>query len=372
MNLMFWKKKPGSAAEADDAPEGLAVNTKPREPLDFMEDRQDVTVQEPELAEAGEGDTDTPSKPGLAAGMRSRFDALMQRFRRPPPFRAADDIAAEASGADGKAETAADTEQDMDAPAKPGLSMRMKLQFIAIAQRFRKKHEADGEGNDGSDEPGEEDGDEEVAAQAPAKPDLLKRLKVALAAFVREFRSSAEPATDEEHDEDEHGRPKSEQEDGGVEAEVEAGPVRSRRWLVIGGSIVIVILMLANFAIANWPIFKEPQKRQGTRHDTDAIPSRSGAPDPAHKKLSAPALEEPSPEVEALRRENAELQAQVEALGRARQRPSAPPARPYGGSAAALPSGSGELAVGSENPKAAAMTLKEAIEAMNATTGDDK
>lgn len=372
MNLMFWKKKPGVAAEVDDAPEALAVNTKPREPLDFMEDRQDAARQEPEIAEAEEGDTDTPSKPGLAAGMRSRFDALMQRFRRPPPFRAADDIAAEASGAGDEAETAADTEPDMDAPARPGLAMRMKLQFIAIAQRFRKKHEAGGEGNDESDEPGEEDGDEEVAAQAPAKPDLLKRLKVALAAFVREFRSSAEPATDEEHKEDEHGQPKSGQEDGWVEAEVEAGPVRSRRWLVIGGSIVIVILMLANFAIANWPIFKEPQKRQGTRHDTDAIPSRSSAPDPAHKKLSAPALEEPSPEVEALRRENTELQAQIEALRGARQRPPAPPARPYGGNVAVPTPGSGELAVGSEDPKAAAMTLKEAIEAMNAATGDDK
>lgn len=362
MNLMFWKKKSAGAEEAEGAGEEFAGNIKSRPALDFVEESQDAAGQEPELpepefADAGEGDPDTPSKPGLAARLRSRFDTLMGRFRRPPPFRATDDIAAEASGAGGEAETAADTKPDMDAPTRPGLAMRMKLQFIAIARRFRKKPESDGEGDD-------EGGDAEEAAQAPAKPGLLKRLKVAWAAFAREFKATAEPATGEEREEDEHDRSKSVPEEESIDAEPEAEPARSRKWLVVGGSIVIVILVLANFAIANWPIFKEPQKRWGTRHEAAVMPPRP--PETGPEPEISPA------EIEALMKKNAELQARIRALKNTpppSQSSSVDPAWQAGESAAASSAG-GELAVDSKDPKAAAMSLREAIEAMNAASGD--
>jgi hypothetical protein len=240
----------------------------------------------------------------------------------------------------------------------------MKLQFAALVRRFRKMPAADAEESQ-ADQP-----DEPPAPEAPAKPGLLARIKAGLTAFVREVKAPAASAAAEEDDEVDVPRSRS-----GAEPEDEPAenvPPRSKKRLLIGGAIGLLILLLIGIAIAYWPTSKPPEKRQGTRHDTDAIPSRSGAPDPAHQKTPASALEEPLPEVETLRRENAELQAQVEALRKARQHPSAPPARPYGGNVAVPTPGSGELAVGSEDPKAAAMTLKEAIEAMNAATGDDE
>jgi hypothetical protein len=68
--------------------------------------------------------------------------------------------------------------------------------------------------------------------------------------------------------------------------------------------------------------------------------------------------------------ENAALQARIEALksGPAQAQPYVPPARQAGGNAAPY-ADSGELAVDSKDPKAAVMSLKEAIEAMNDASG---
>ena len=75
-------------------------------------------------------------------------------------------------------------------------------------------------------------------------------------------------------------------------------------------------------------------------------------------------------DIDALTKKNNELQAQIEALRKKLpQRPSTSPAsRPR--SQAQPPARSGDLAVDSKTPKAAAMTLKEAIEAMNAGSGE--
>lgn len=364
MNLMFWKKKPGATAEADDAPEDLAVNSKRREALDFVATQQDDAGREMEPSEPvpsgpEEDSQEATAKPGWSVRIRSRLGALTQIFSKPPAFRA--EVEPDAPG-DAKNPDAAEPVEP-EIPPAPGLAAQVKLQLAALVRRFRKALAADAE------ESQADHADESPAPEAPAKPGLFARIKAGFTAFAREVKAPAALTTAGEDDEDApQSRSAAEPEDESTEN----APPRSKKRLLVGGAIGLLVLLLVGIAIAYWLASEPPEQRHGTRHDTDAIPSRSDAPDPAHEKLSAPALEEPSPEVEALRRENTELQAQIEALRGARQRPSAPPARPYGGNVAVPPPGSGELAVGSEDPKAAAMTLKEAIEAMNATTGDDK
>lgn len=74
-------------------------------------------------------------------------------------------------------------------------------------------------------------------------------------------------------------------------------------------------------------------------------------------------------DIDALTKKNSELQAQIEALKNKQRRPSVSPAsRPD--RKAQPPARSGELAIDSRNPKSTAMTLKEAIEAMNAGSDD--
>lgn len=75
----------------------------------------------------------------------------------------------------------------------------------------------------------------------------------------------------------------------------------------------------------------------------------------------APVSSPPMTEVEALRRKNAELQAELDALKKAQQ--SSATVKMYPGGRGA-PAG-GVATVGSSDPAAAAATLKEAIEAMN-------
>lgn len=77
----------------------------------------------------------------------------------------------------------------------------------------------------------------------------------------------------------------------------------------------------------------------------------------AHASVTRP----PLTEVEALRQKNAELQAELDALKKTQQSSAAVKLYPGGKGA---PAG-GVATVGSSDPKAAAATLKEAIEAMN-------
>lgn len=79
---------------------------------------------------------------------------------------------------------------------------------------------------------------------------------------------------------------------------------------------------------------------------------------------AAPASHAPQTELEALRQKNAELQAQIDALKKAQQ-PSSASVKLYPGSSRNQAAG-GIATVGNSDPKAAAATLKEAIEMMNA------
>lgn len=77
-----------------------------------------------------------------------------------------------------------------------------------------------------------------------------------------------------------------------------------------------------------------------------------------------PAPQGEQTELEALRQKNAELQAQIEALKKA-QRSSSASVKLYPGDRRGTPAG-GVATVGNSDPKAAATTLKDAIDAMNA------
>ena len=73
-------------------------------------------------------------------------------------------------------------------------------------------------------------------------------------------------------------------------------------------------------------------------------------------------------DIAALKKKNDELQAQIEALKK-KQQPSAAQASQSAGKAQP-PARSSDIAIGSKNTEAAAKTLKEAIEAMNADSGE--
>ncbi len=356
MNLMFWKKKTGAGAEAENTRENLAANPKPRESLDFVAAKQGGAEHGTEPSDPEAIDQ---AKLGLVARLKLRLTALTVHFRKAPAFCADEEQVPDAPVGSGRPDDAAAAEPDMEAPAKPGLAVRMKLRLIALARRFKKAPAPEAEEDE--DRAGRDD--ESPAPETPAKPGLFMRIKAGFAAFVREFKGSAAPAASEDRDADSHGRSGAEPEGEPPEEVSATEPVRSRKWLVIGGSIVIVVLLLVDIAMTFWMTYEPRQKRWGTRHDITSITSRTIRPE------SEP--EKPQTEVEALMKENAELQARIEVLNKEppQQRPYVTPTRQTGESAPSS-SVSGELMIGNNDPKAAAMSLKEAIEAMNADPGE--
>mgnify|MGYP005804682823 CR=1 FL=1 len=302
MNLMFWKKKTGAEEEAEKA----------RESLDFASAKQDIAETDPESFE--------PESDGM----------------------------------------------DTDSPAKRGLGVRVKLQFIALARRFRKTPAPD------ADEDHAGQTEESPDPETLASPGLLMRISAGFTAFVREFKAPATGAAGgDEEDTESQGRSEASREDELPDAEMAAEPVHSRKWLVIGGSTVIVILLLGSIGSAYWPIVEPPQKRWGTRHEQMDISSTPRRPESEYEGSQAPASVRSPAEVEALKKENAELQARIEALKKVspQHQPYAPTARQAGGEDAPS-SVSGEMTIDNKDPKAAAMSLKEAINAMNAGSGE--
>ena len=368
MNLMFWKKKTSAGAGAENARENLAANTKPQETLDYATAKQDTAGHNPEASEP-----ETPAKPGLIARIKLWPTVLTRHFKKTPAFRAEEGHVSDAPGSSKKPDGAAAMEPDpqspdleapdTEAPAKPGLAARVKLQFIALTRRFRKM---------------------------PA------------------------PDASDDQEEDTHGRSKAAHGEDSVEDAPELKPARSRKPLLVGGAIGLLILLLAGIGFVVWPYLTPPPTRSITRHDmggnaSDAIQAESAVnqtqtgsgdhreepvPEKSQTESAAPDQEpaseipqtgtdpsknEPAPEklqtepaeIEALKKRNAELQAQIEALKKKppQQQSYIPSARHSGGNGSSSAAG-GELTVGSEDPQSTAMTLKEAIEAMNASSGD--
>ena len=318
MNLMFWKKKTGAAEQAGNAPENLAVNSKAPKTLDFVAATRNTAERNPKPSETEAPDIvetaqETTSKPGWSAWVKLQISNLTQRFKKAPAFRA--DVEPNTRSSPEEQDDLASTATE--APDRPVLAIRLKMQLAALVQRFRKTPAAD---------PNEDD----------EKKSSIGRSEVS---------------------------PKDE-----LEGEAEIVPTHPRKRLVIGGAIGLPVLLLAGIVIVYLPISEPPPQRLGTRHDTTSIASHSAVTGTASDESQASAPKEPLSETEILKKENAELQARIEALEKA-QPPAAPPAWQPGGKGAYAPSASGEIMLGSENPQSAAMSLKEAIEAMNASSG---
>lgn len=182
------------------------------------------------------------------------------------------------------------------------------------------------------------------APVAPAKTGLIARIKSGLAGlFSRSGKAQAPDA-----------------EDGGSESAAAGAPaikpIRTKKRLIIGGAIGLLVLLLAGIGFATWKIFlSHPEPKPATTEI-----SHAGQPAP-HTEIS-------QAEIEALKKKNAELQTQLEAIKQQ------PPAAPQAGekTAPASSSGSGELTISNKDPKAAAQALKAAIEEMNAAPGGRK
>lgn len=191
--------------------------------------------------------------------------------------------------------------------------------------------------------------------EAPARPGLIVWVKLRLIALIRCFKKT----------------PVSDIAEGDEEDSPEIKPARSKKRLVIGGAIGLLVLLLAGIGIAIRPAVPPPQEQPDTRRNVAAMTSRPGESAPALGQPQTSTPEKPPSEIEALKKENAELHARIEALKKElpQQQPYVPAARYTGGN---VPSSSvsGEMMIGNKDPKATAMTLKEAIEAMNASSGD--
>lgn len=210
---------------------------------------------------------------------------------------------------------------------------------------------------------------------APAKPGLLSRVRSGYASLASRFRKTPAPDTESEE--------KTQAPSTHGSAASKAGEqtpairhMRSKKRLIIGGAIGLLILVLAGAGIATWKIFLSPSPHEAatpatadTSHDAPSA-DQAKAEHADQEQASTAQSETHQDEIEALRKKNEELQAQIEALKK-EQPPEQSSATAPGaaGENTASAASTGELTISNKDPKAAAQALKEAIEAMNSGSG---
>lgn len=201
---------------------------------------------------------------------------------------------------------------------------------------------------------------EPPALDAPAKPGLLSRVKSGFARFRKT--SAQEPAQGEE-DQASNAPADSAAESGDTPV---LRSIRTKKRLIIGGAIGLLVLLLAGIGFAGWKLFLSPPEHEAATTAKNDAHHDSTPPEHAAEKQP----ETPQDEIEALKKKNDELQAQIEALKK--EQPQDPSTLPSSGNVeenAASSSSPGEMTISNKDPKAAAQVLKEAIEAMNAGSG---
>lgn len=217
----------------------------------------------------------------------------------------------------------------------------------------------------GDTEQGEADGDRTVAIprdeetaeenneENAVRPGLLTRLRNALSALRKPRNSDAEAETPEPNAAD--------RQDDETPVVVPARNMKKR--LIIGGAIGLLVLLLAGIGFAITKILLPHPEQKPAMAET------------SHAIHPAPHAETPQTEIEALKKKNAELQIQIEAIKKEQPQVQSPTTRSQEtgehAASAAAPSG-GEMTVSNKDPKAAAQALKAAIEAMNAGSGGQK
>lgn len=154
---------------------------------------------------------------------------------------------------------------------------------------------------------------------------------------------------------------------------------------IIFSALGLLVLILLGLIFAVWKIFfsSKPQK---VPPPVAAVEEKMVQPSSQDKKnlIKLPAIDlpkvpahetpaqgesTPQAELEALRKKNEALEAQLKALKQSDSQTMKPSAAMQQRGTPSAGTG-GEVVLDSKDPKATAMTLKAAIEQMNATTGD--
>ena len=233
----------------------------------------------------------------------------------------------------------------------------------------RKKLAVEIEGEENLPEPS----DRETATGAPEageeKPDFgkLARFKSRLAAIIKLFRKRSKPAENDlpTADESPPTRPRAAETDEKTEEAISA--TKSKKRLLLLGALGMLVLLLtgAGFAVWKWLLAPMLQKEAAKPHE---ISVQAGNPAPS-------AGTEMQAQIEALRKQNQAMQAQIEALKKEgiQEKPAvaeAPNDRSTG-KAAPPPPGEGVLIISGKDTKASVQSLKQVIEEMNASSGEN-
>ncbi|MBZ0105316.1 MAG: hypothetical protein K8H84_06760 [Sulfuricella denitrificans] len=220
----------------------------------------------------------------------------------------------------------------------------------------------------GTDSPPETDNDQTVAMEVPdlETPDKhgrLSRIKSVFSGLLRRFRKAPAPAPESAESDQPQGAHGSEGTQGDTATNLR--PMRTKKRLIVGGAIGLLVLLLAGAGFAAWKIFLSHPEQENTEHPPQAAAAPSHDSPPEEHAEADQASEAPHSEIEDLRKKNEELQAQVEALKKEQKQDPAPDT----GNGAASSAETKEMTISNKDPKAAAQSLREAIKAMNAGAG---
>ena len=425
MNLLFWKKKAEAGDDAEDAQGDSSMNKKERESLDFAAAKQGSSESIPESPEQG-----TPVKTGLVARMKSKFTFFAQHFRKAPAFQAGEDYAPDGRDSlkpapdDAPAINPDLESSEPEIPANPSLVARIKASLDTLALRFKKAPAPDAEENQDKDTRRRSEDEPEDTEETPKTLSLVERAKSNLGIFVshhkkllifillllsltgivyaawniifppivREpaLRSTDEapiheplppikspqavpPQSEQPQTEAEVLKKKSVEaqsveapkKEGSDQAQTEAGVLKKK-----GGEAQ---------ARTEAPKKNSSEQAQAEAEELKNKSEDAQALAEALKKESedtqtqAETLKKQSEaaqaRAEALRKKEAEDKARAEAAKKSlRQQKLLDSSNLQTGGGTAPPQNTGEVTVGSKDPKAAAKSLKEAIEAMNAVS----
>lgn len=199
---------------------------------------------------------------------------------------------------------------------------------------------------------------ESADPETTEKPGLATRAKLLFATLIRRFKKTPAFQAEDDQAPDAPESPVFESEESSP-----AGSVNLKKRLIIGGAIGLLILLLVGTGFAVRKIFLSAHEE-----DIDAAVTVE-TPHAAQPVQSAQSAVIPLAEIEALKKKNDELQAQIKALKKEQLQPEAAEVPQASGNTSPT-SENGTLTIDNKDPKATAMSLKEAIDAMNAGSGE--
>lgn len=247
-------------------------------------------------------------------------------------------------------------DRDVPVTPRPKLSDRIHSGFARIIRRFRKSPPSGDIPEDGHGP----DEDRTIVLEAPEtdmppKGKLLQRIKSGCSTLAFRFRKAPPPDSESEPEGD--ALKKQGSAENRADDTVTIRPMRAKKRLIVGAAIGVLVLLLSGVGFAVWQAV-----RPATEHDAAAATAKA-----SHGSLT---VESPENELDALRKKNHELQTQIEAMKKGGSQESPPDSSDGVADSDANPASSaGEITLSNKDPKAAAQSLKEAIEAMNASSG---